>query len=521
MRSVLLLIAAYVMSCGAARAQEACPTGPFATDPAAIAAAIAAHPVWPSDWEAGAHLSDVPAELTEGGFWFQAGGLMNYGGVMARYDAKRYVIVHVHGWWGDSNRFGGPRRAFDPLVNQAVEQVGNTTYTITVTRPTPIEARHFACLANRFLMPTTRAPGKDPTCSDDDTPDTDGHFSEAALLHEGQRQSNPGLSCAEGAALFDSMDRLIEDVFEEALAQAAGTWRAAYVSHLATDPHDNLYLLLAPGTLGHGATDIIRLAPSGRLAHLSASVDETLRHPIVFTVDRHGHPWVSAARMQGATVYDAAAAAPAGAADWAGTSGNAARTQIGTPVSAIAIDARNHLYALNTTEVLEIAPDGTVSPYVSLASFRSTPRATDWPSSLVVAADGTLYVSQSHANTILKVSPQKVVTLLAGSPGESGATDGPGARARFDSPAGLALDRAGMLYVADSGNGTIRRITPTGQVSTVVARGASVRLNRPTSVAIDSTGTLYVTGSGDNLIRKVSASGVVTTLDARPYIDAP
>jgi sugar lactone lactonase YvrE len=116
-----------------------------------------------------------------------------------------------------------------------------------------------------------------------------------------------------------------------------------------------------------------------------------------------------------------------------------------------------------------------------------------------------------------------VVTTLAGTAGMSGSTDGTGAAALFNGPEGVALDGAGNLYVADSGNNTIRQVVvSTGVVTTLAGNGmegstdgtgAAALFEDPTGVAVDRAGHLYVTDYGNNTIRQVVVStGVVTTL---------
>jgi sugar lactone lactonase YvrE len=112
------------------------------------------------------------------------------------------------------------------------------------------------------------------------------------------------------------------------------------------------------------------------------------------------------------------------------------------------------------------------------------------------------------------------ISLLAGD-GHAGLHDGPGAQARFADPYGLALSRAGLLYVADGGaNNRIRKITPTGVVSTVAGGeegfkdglGAAAAFNTPSGLAMDSAGNLIVADTGNHAIRRVSPQGEVTTL---------
>ena len=117
--------------------------------------------------------------------------------------------------------------------------------------------------------------------------------------------------------------------------------------------------------------------------------------------------------------------------------------------------------------------------------------------------------------------PQAFGTLagLAGSPGS---TEGTGSVARFNFTRDVAVDGAGTIYVADGGNHTIRRITPSGTVSTLAglagspgfvdASGGDARFSSPTGVAVDPAGTVYVTDTGNHAIRKITPAGLVSTL---------
>ena len=115
------------------------------------------------------------------------------------------------------------------------------------------------------------------------------------------------------------------------------------------------------------------------------------------------------------------------------------------------------------------------------------------------------------------------MTTLAGLPGIAGSADGTGNTARFNYPSGIAVDGAGNTYVADTGNSTIRKIDPTGGVSTLAGSAgtigsndgtrSSARFNHPTGgIAVDSAGCVYVADTLNNIIRKITPAGVVTTL---------
>jgi len=144
------------------------------------------------------------------------------------------------------------------------------------------------------------------------------------------------------------------------------------------------------------------------------------------------------------------------------------------------------------------------------------------PTGVAVDASGNVYVADFFNNLIRKISPLGVVTTLAGSR-SGGSANGNGMAASFASPQGVGVDKAGNVYVADNGNNLIRKISPSGVVTTLAGTdnprggsnngvGTAASFNGPTGVAVDSAGNVYVADAGNNLIRKISPSGVVTTL---------
>lgn len=177
------------------------------------------------------------------------------------------------------------------------------------------------------------------------------------------------------------------------------------------------------------------------------------------------------------------------------------------------------------------------------------------PSDVAVDAAGNIYVADSGNHAIRKISTNGTVTTLAGTMGAAGNTNANGSNARFRSPQGIAVDGNGTVYVADTGNQIIRRITANGAVSTFAgaaftgsasplggrasftgsAHGAftgsadattlpasvdgsatTARFSYPTDITIDSTGNLYVTDSGTEKIRKITTNGAVTTIGGSP-----
>lgn len=135
-------------------------------------------------------------------------------------------------------------------------------------------------------------------------------------------------------------------------------------------------------------------------------------------------------------------------------------------------------------------------------------------------ASGNIYVADTQNFTIRKITPSGQVLTLAGLAGVSGHADGAGAAARFSGLAGIAVDAAGNVYAID--NSAVRKITPAGEVTTLAGMpgvtgdvdgtGTAARFNRPWGIAADAAGTVYVADTENYLVRRVSPSGLVDTL---------
>ncbi len=207
----------------------------------------------------------------------------------------------------------------------------------------------------------------------------------------------------------------------------------------------------------------------------------------------------------------------------------------GTPGSfnnpyGVAIDAAKNIYVTDTLNntIRKITPGRVVSTIAGTAGFFGATDGTgsaarfNFPVGLGVDAAGSIYVADSKNFTIRKVTAAGVVTTFAGAAFQLGAVDGPGASARFFLPLGLAVDGGGNIYVADSGNQLIRKITPEGVVSTLAGgagqagfvngTGTAARFSTPFGVAVDSAGNVYVADSGNHAIRKITPQGVVSTI---------
>jgi ABC-type transport system involved in multi-copper enzyme maturation permease subunit len=146
------------------------------------------------------------------------------------------------------------------------------------------------------------------------------------------------------------------------------------------------------------------------------------------------------------------------------------------------------------------------------------------PTGVVADSRGNLFIVDEADSVIRKVTPAGEVSTFAGLAQRTGRNDGAARDARFTSPHGIAIDKADNLFVADSGNGLIRKITPAGIVSTLMGgtgdagnRVQPLRFKNPRGVICSPDGTLYVIDlngvpSGNFVIRKVSTDGVVSTI---------
>jgi sugar lactone lactonase YvrE len=176
----------------------------------------------------------------------------------------------------------------------------------------------------------------------------------------------------------------------------------------------------------------------------------------------------------------------------------------------------------------QISPAGAVTTLAGSPGSRGNQNGTGTgatftaPGALARDADGNLYVSDAQSHVIRRVTPAGVVTTFAGTAGSAGDSDGTGAAARFNQPAGLAFDAAGNLFVADSGNHTIRRLTPAGAVTTFAgvpgvngvfdAVGLDALLAQPTGLARAADGNLYFSDVGNSTVRRLAPDGTVTTI---------
>jgi streptogramin lyase len=330
-----------------------------------------------------------------------------------------------------------------------------------------------------------------------------------------------------------------------------GTGAAASFS-MSFDPAQNSFLAGTPSGVAvdgagnvfvadWGNNNIRKITPRGVVTTLAGSADQSpgsadgtgaaasFNWPEGVAVDGSGNVFVADSRnntIRRITPAGVVTTLAGTAGSWGSADGTGAAARFNGP-SGVAVDGAGNVFVADSDNTIrKITPTRAVTTFAGTADSTGSSDGTgatarfSSPSGVAVDGAGDVFVADSDNNTIRKITPTRAVTTFAGTADSTGSSDGTGATARFSSPSGVAVDGAGNVFVADSGNNTIRKITPAGMVTTLAGAassgsadgtGAAARFNSPESVAVDGAGNVFVADWGNSTIRKITPSGVVTT----------
>jgi sugar lactone lactonase YvrE len=284
---------------------------------------------------------------------------------------------------------------------------------------------------------------------------------------------------------------------------------------------------LPPGLVFNASTNAISGTPTTAGTYsvvINASNSYGSASPVTFAMTVGSDP----------IVFTTLAGGQTGATDGTGTA-----AEFNSP-NGLAIDSVGNLYVADTGNftIRKVSPSGVVTTIAGTAGMKGSADGKgaaalfSFPTGIAIDVTGDLYVTDTGNNTIRKIDTTGQTSTIAGKPGVIGSTDGTGSAASFKGPTGIAVDSSGNLYVADSGNDTIREISPAAVVTTLAglagqsgdidAFGIGARFNDPTGLALDSSGNVYVSDTGNYSGREISPTGSVSTLNfPHPQLGSP
>jgi uncharacterized protein (TIGR03437 family) len=212
--------------------------------------------------------------------------------------------------------------------------------------------------------------------------------------------------------------------------------------------------------------------------------------------------------------------------------GGAAQNALMSAPSGVAVAPTGLIYLSDTNNqrIRMIAGDGTISTVVGngTAGFAGdgsagTSAQVNFPTALATDTSGNLYVSDTGNQRVRKLSAGSITTVAGNGTAGYGGDGGAATSAQINSPAGLAVDGAGNLYIADFSNHAVRKVAPGGTITTIAGTGvagyagdggpaAQAQLNGPSALALDSAANLYIADSGNHVIRRISPGGSIATI---------
>jgi trimeric autotransporter adhesin len=307
--------------------------------------------------------------------------------------------------------------------------------------------------------------------------------------------------------------------------------------HIAVDPHGNVVFM-------DGAGQLQEITPDGSVKLLSgkgvpgaaaggSATAAQIGYPGDVAVDPQGNVFI--ADLDSRRVWKVtpagiiSAAAGTGVAGFSGDGGPATEAML-SGVAAVKCDRQGNLYIGDNNRVRKVSPDGTISTIAGNGTRASSGdggpalnAAINAVSGLEVDSKGNLYIIEGVAPRIRKVTTDGTIQPFAGN-GTSGFSGdgGPATGASLNFPQSVAADAQGNVFVADMNNQRVRKISPTGIITTVAGTGTptSSALFNPAGVAVDAQGNLYIADKENYRIRKLSPDGTIVTIAGAPGTQA-
>ncbi len=320
---------------------------------------------------------------------------------------------------------------------------------------------------------------------------------------------------------------------------------------VAVDLNGTIYF--AEGSLGSGSglavgvSRIWKVATNGVLTTLAGNgiadfggdggpaTEAQLNTPTALSIDFQGNLYIADSLnnrvrkiVPGGTISTlAGTGVPGFAVDF----GPPAGAQFNSP-EGVGVDAAGNVYIVDTlnSRVRELQPGGNILTYAGNGNasyfgdgLPANRAAINHPEGIALDSAGNVYIADTSDNVVRKVSDGTITTIAGfGTPGFGG-DGGPATSARLDHPSAVAVDAAGNVYVTDTGSNRVRKIDSLGTITTVAGNGntafggdggpaTSAQLSGPRGVAVDRAGNLYIADTGHNRIRKVSTAGIITTI---------
>ena len=295
--------------------------------------------------------------------------------------------------------------------------------------------------------------------------------------------------------------------------------------------------------LPNGAYGITTVAGNGFGSYSgdgSAATNASLYYPYGLAVDASGNLFIAdlynnrirKVDTNGMITTVAGVGPSGGLGSYSGDGGAATNASLDYPYG-VAVDASGNLFIadLYNNRIRKVDPNGMITTVAGNGTNgysgdggAATNASLYYPYGIAVDASGNLFIADYNNNRIRKVNPNGIITTVAGNGSLGYSSDGGAAtNASLNWPSGVAVDASGNLFIADTGNNRIRKVDPTGMITTVAGNGSSgysgdgglatnASLVFPSGVAVDASGNLFIVDSDNNRIRKVNPNGIIMTV---------